>query len=901
MPLEPDQMLSHYRLVEKIGQGGMGEVWRAHDTSLERDVALKLLPESLADDAERLARFDREAKLLASLNHPHIAAIHGLHEQEGTRFLVMELVPGANLRVRLADGPLPPEEAIELARQIAEALEAAHDNGIVHRDLKPENIQVTPEDQVKVLDFGLAKAFAPEPASASASLSPTITADATQAGLILGTAAYMSPEQAKGKAVDRRADIWAFGAVLLEMLTGRMVFGAESVSETLAKVMLAPVGFDALPTETPAPVERLLERCLEREPRRRLRDIGEARVLLEDLQAGRGEPGSAADAAATSVPAFRGRLAIGIIGGILLGAMLTAWALRSPPPEPPSVRRFSIPLEKLGGWRALPQISPDGSHIAYTHGDKLWVREIDRFEPRVLVAMDGVSSPFWSPDSRWIGFTVDDRILKVATEGGEPVQITRHQNEFSSGVSLSWGDNGRIVFTAGAGGISIGGRRTRASSRSTGIYEVSDRGGEATLLHSPMPEIELDLHQPQALPEGRGILFVVHRMERETEKLSGADTLTVLSEGERQIILHLEGRWISNPHYSPSGHVLFNVDGDEIEIWAMPFSLARLEPTGEPFLVVPSGSLPSTSADGTLVYSSAGTFIPRRQLVLFGEQGTVVREIGEPQGALVQPYISPDSRRLAVVAKEGDDFNVWIRDLVRGTNTRLTFESGFNFPGSWLPGGDELFVANDIMTPSARLVIRRADGTGEPVLVHQGPMFVSEASRDGRHVLISVRDDQNDNLMYIRRGEEDAVPVPFLDSSANESAPAISPDGRYVAYQSDESGRGEIYLTGFPSSEGRWQVSRNGGAQARWGSDGKQLFFVAGNALMVVDLEIEPSPRLGKPRTFLSGIKLPRGIRTYAVMPDGSGIIVSRDVEQDDKDLAVPEILVVENWLAEVE
>ena len=898
--VESGNMLAHYRLVEKIGQGGMGEVWKARDTSLERDVAVKLLRESVAADADHLARFHREAKLLASLNHPHIATIYGLHEQEGTRFLAMELVPGVDLRARLVDGPLPPEEAFDLARQVAEALETAHDNGILHRDLKPDNIQVTPEGQAKVLDFGLAKAFAPEPGSAGASLSPTITADATQAGVILGTAAYMSPEQAKGKWVDRRADIWAFGAVLFEMLTGRMVFGAETVSEILAKVMLAPVDWDALPAKTPAPVRALLERCLERDPRRRLRDIGEARVLLEDLQAGRGEPGSAADAAA-SAPAFRGRLAIGIIGGILLGAMLAAWALRSPPPEPPSVRRFSIPLEKLGGRTVLPRISPDGSHIAYTHGDKLWVREIDRFEPRVLVAMDGVSFPFWSPDSRWIGFTVDDRILKVTTDGGEPVQITRHQNEFISGASLSWGDDGRIVFTAGGGGRLSGARRMRASGRSTGIYGVSDRGGKATLLHSPTPEIELDLHQPQALPEGRGILFVVHRMERETDKLSGADTLAVLSEGERQVILHLEGRRISHPHYSSSGHVLFNVDGDENEIWAMPFSLARPEPTGEPFLVVSSGSLPSTSADGTLVYSSAGTFIPKRQLVLFDEQGKIVREIGEPQGGLVQPYISPDSGRLAATVKEGDGFNVWIRDLVRGTNARLTFESGFNLPGSWLPGGDELFVTNDIMTPSARLVIRRADGTGEPTLVHEGPMWISEASPDGRHVLLATRDGLNQNIMYLRRDEEGAVPVPLLDSPANEAAPAVSPDGDYLAYHSDESGRNEVYLTAFPTGAGRWQVSHDGGAHARWSGDGKQLFFVAGDALMVVDLEFEPSPRLDRPRTLLSGVRFPRGIRTYAVMPDGSGVIVSRDVDQIDGDLAVPEILVVENWLAEVE
>ena len=929
--MESGQTLAHYTLVEKIGAGGMGEVWKARDTSLDRDVAIKVLPEDFAADPDRLARFDREAKLLASLNHPHIAAIYGLHEQAASapsagspstssgssveqdspstssgpsggqagsvstgsgrpaeqaaraghavRFLAMELVPGANLRARLTEGPLPVDEAIELARQVADALETAHDSGVVHRDVKPENIQVTPDGQAKVLDFGLAKALLPEGLPGSASMSPTITAG-THDGLILGTAAYMSPEQAKGKSVDRRADIWAFGAVLFEMLGGKMLFGAESVTEVLAAVLTTPVDTGRLPAATPPAVKRLLERCLERDPRRRLRDIGEARLVLEDAQSGHAGPAATSDA---SVPhTGRGVLALSMATSLLVGGILGALVVSNRPQAPRAVRRFPISLESLPGNRAAARISPDGMHIAYTYGPKLWVRSLDRFEPRELVEMEGLSFPCWSPDSRWLAFAQRDRLFKIPLEGGQPVPILRHQSSIQSRSSMSWGEDGNLVFTAGEGSI----------------LQVSANGGEVTTLHEPTDQ-EQYLNDPVHLPGDRGILFVVHRIPSSDITGVGADTLAVFDGRERHVVLQMEGRTLRGPYYSPSGHVLFTVEADEsTQIWAVPFSPDSLQATGDPFVVAPSGMQPTASVDGTLVYSSADLFVPRRQLVVLDDQGELVREVGEPQGAMAQPYFSPDGRSIALIVKDDDRFETHVQELDRDGSTRITFGLGFNVPGGWFPDGEELLIVEALGTEQSKISRMRADGTGATPVAEIAGVWTPELSRDGRELVLIVRRGGGQDIWRLSL-DGDARPEPFLETPALESAPALSPDGRYLAYVSDESGRNAVYITRYPSGEGRWQVSRAGGIWPRWSSDGDRLYFVRVDQLLVVDVELHPTPRIGKSRTVVSGWNLPQAVRIHEPMPDGSGILIGREQQRPEADDRAPEIYLVENWLSE--
>ena len=872
MSVSPGRMLSHYRLIEKIGEGGMGLVWKALDTTLDREVAVKILPDVFSDHPERLARFEREAKLLASLNHPNIAVIHGLHEADGLRFLAMELVSGEDLAQRLARGPLPLEEALRTAKQVAEALETAHENGVIHRDLKPANIQLTPDGQVKVLDFGLAKAFEADPASTGTSptMSPTLTSAGTVAGMILGTAAYMSPEQARGQAVDKRSDIWAFGSVLYEMLTGRQAFAGDTVSDTLAGVLKIDPDWDALPAGTPRRIRRLLARCLHKDPKQRLHDVADVRIVIEEALSGAPEEDVAIEAAPQPGIARRERVVwIGALVLVAAAAGVLAWMLK--PANPPPLRKFELAIQNLeGGYPVPPVISPDGSRLAYIAESKLWVRDLDQLESREVAGSDGARAPFWSPDGAFVAYAANGKLWKVPAEAGQSILICDLPGTLDAGA---WGPEDRIVFTPSTGPM----------------YEVSARGGDPRALLETEQEKETDFHKPHFLPDG-SILFAVHRFE-------GIDTLAVYDGKQRKVLLQVEGARLDRPLYSPTGHILYHRATSNDGVWAAPFSVAKLELTGEPFMVAPAGNWPSASTDGTLIYMrGAGTSVG--QLVWVDRQGKVEGNIGQPQPGLVLfPAISPNQRRVAVAANENENWDVWIHDADRGTRTRLTFDPAQEFSSDWSAAGERLVYSSGQIPSNFDLLTRAADGTGDRSTLTAG--YYPTVSPDGKLAAYTLRGEETqDDLWYVPL-DGDPEPTVFLQTPAREREPQLSPDGRYLAYSSDESGRSEIYLKKFPGGEGKWQVSVDGGRYPRWSRTSGELFFRNEDTLMVVEVSTEPSVMLGTPRELFSG--RPNGLlfqpaRRYDVAADGQRFVM---VQQVGESVEAPGITVVENWFAE--
>ena len=884
MSLPSGARLGPYQVIAPLGAGGMGEVYRATDTRLGRDVALKLLPPEFASDPDRLARFEREAKLLASLQHPNVATLFGLEETDGRRVLAMELVAGEDLRERLVRGPIPVDEALDVAKQIAEALEDAHEHGIVHRDLKPANVKLTPDGKVKVLDFGLAKAWSgdshPVSGSGALSQSPTLAHTGTAAGLILGTAAYMSPEQARGKAVDKRADIWAFGVVLFEMLTGRRLFDGETVTDVLAAVVTREPDYAGLPVALPPAVRQLLQRCLRKDPKRRLRDIGEARVALDEAASG-GDAGASgvAQAGAPDKPAaaWRRVLPWAVAAFALALAGLGQW--RAPRPQLPALRKLTIPIRDLQvGIPTPPALSPDGRRIAYVAGHDLWLRDLDQLEPRKLAASVSPTFPFWSPDSGQVAFIADQKLWRVAAVGGQPVLVaeaTFPRGGFTPGGV--WLPDDTIVFAPAANG--------------TGLVAVPARGGAFTTLLERGPD-ESDFHKPSLLPGGGGIVFVVDP----NQGLS--DSIAALSGGKRKTILQEPGQELNAPVYSPSGHLLFvreNREGSagwSSAIWAAPFSLETLETTGAPFPVAQHAHWPSLGADGTLVYAQ-----PRAaplELVFLGADGRSLRTIGPPLAFGRSVAISPDGTRVAASGPEG----IFVRDLRRGTHTRLTFDDRTYRDVVWHPDGETaLFRAQQGGNP-VEIVAKRADGSGEPRTLAQGEW--PSLSPDGKWVMFQVLHPGTGGDLYYLPFDGSAKPAPFLEDSAHATTTAFSPDGRFVAItaQAPGSDRSEIFLRPFPPAEGVWQVSSSGGARPRWSRAGDRLFYLQGNDLMEVEVKLGKTPWLGTPRARIEGgpARLLFGVG-YDVAPDGSGFVAIREVE--DPKATIPALTVVQSWFEE--
>jgi len=885
MPLAAGQQILQYRLDSPIGQGGMGVVWRAHDDSLGRDVALKFLPDQLTGDPERLARLEREARLLASLNHPHVASIFGFHQAEGARFLAMELVEGEDLSQRLAHGPVPVAEAVPLALQVAEALEHAHEKGVIHRDLKPANIKLSASAGAKVLDFGLAKAIEGDPAAARSgsalSHSPTITGGMTAANVLLGTAAYMSPEQARGQLADRRADIWAFGVVLMEMLTGRRLFDGETISDTLAAVLRSEPDFAALPAETPPRVRALLRRCLERDPKRRLRDIGEARILLDEVV--RGVPDAAAPAA--TAPPARGIAWLPVAAALAIGAIGAFLAARStgPPPAEIAHRKFLVEIDTSSAVPQDPEISPDGRFIAGLVGGRLAIRDLERFESRSFPVEPNAQAIFWSPDSRDLGYFTGNKVVRISATDGRRQVLSDTRAEFTGGSGGFWSPRGVIVCS-------------RADS--AGILEISERGGDPRVLFATDPKLEGDLHEPMELPGGRGIVFVSHTLHQ------GPSQLCLWARGERRVLLDLADQSISNPRYSPSGHLVFHRAPNTPGIWALPFSLDRLEPTGEPFLVAADASLPSVSRDGSLCYRPARVTGSSQLVWLDRESGTLA-PIGEPATRAGFTFaVDPTGPRVVRAEEESSGLDLWIYDYARATRTRLTFDPGDEDYPDWSPDGR--FITYSYRSPNCSVAecwyaLRRpADGSGRvDTLGRNGavPFFTS----DGRDVLFAGF-RQSGAIWDLTRAPADGAGKPGVVLPGNPRAigAVVSPDGTLLAYSSNESERFEIYLTRYPSLEGRWQVSTSGGQWPRWSPKGDLLHFCNGDQVMEVEVRGGATITLGNPRElavrphmgpFVFGLDM-----TFAVSPDRRRVLTARTPAAGRTS---PALALVQNWPAE--
>jgi serine/threonine-protein kinase len=846
--------LGHYRMRDKLGAGGMGEVYRATDSRLNRDVAIKVLPEAFANDPDRMARFQREAQVLASLSHPSIASIFGLEEDGGRRALVMELVEGEDLSARLARGPIPPEEALLLALPIAEGLEAAHERGIIHRDLKPANIKLTPDGRVKILDFGLAKALEGSPAAAAtaaASQSPTLSLAATQAGIILGTAAYMSPEQASGTVADKRADVWSFGVVLFEMLSGRRLFDGETVSHTLADVLRADIDWSRLPAATPPAIVRLLRRCLERDVKRRLRDIGEARIAIEEHVAA---SGSSLAAAALAPPPVAGqppaRRSIALPWAIAAAAVLVAaaslgvWLGGAPAPNAPRMH-VDVKLTDDPLWTELGSavvLSPDGTRLAYVVGTEsrrqLVIRPLGQLNGSVVaegtVGETAPYNPFFSPDGEWIAYVTSTELRKVPISGGTPMTLCP-VNRSRGGT---WTPDDTIVFAAGPDG---------------GLFQIPATGG------APKPLTTLDADRkeathrwPHALPDGRAVIFTSH-----TQSLGSFDDATiealVLATGERRIV-HTGG---SYARYVPSGHIVYVNKGT---LFAAPFDAGRLEVTGNPAPVVQNittadaeGSAQySFSSAGLLAYVRGGPLVPRYPIAWVDRDGRTSKLLDE-EGTYANPRLSPDGRRLSLTVLRDGNWDIFVYDLDRDVSTRLTFDEGADTEQIWSPDSQELIFSSS-RDGADSLYRKPSDGSRAEVQAGKmsTSMWATSWSPDGRQVTFVTAIPNFD--VGVLTLEADEQPEMVLNSPFGESDGAFSPDGRWLAYSSNESGQQEVYVRPYPSGGGRWQISSNGGAYPRWAGTGRELFYRSESGIMAVSIEAAGDGlRTGRARQLFSG------------------------------------------------
>ena len=883
MSLEAGTRFGSFEIVAPLGAGGMGEVWRARDTRLGRDVALKLVGEAFTADPERLGRFEREARLLASLHHPHVAVLYGQEEAAGRRALVMELVEGPTLADRLTAGGVPLGEALSLAGQIAEALEHAHAHGIVHRDLKPANVKVTPEGQVKVLDFGLGRLLAGEAGPDADPLSsPTLTRPDTRAGTILGTAPYMSPEQARGQAVDRRTDIWAFGVILFEMLTGARLFRGETTSDVLAAVLKTEVEWDRLPKATPPAARRLLRRCLERDPRERLHDFADARIEIE--QAGREL--ERPESSGIDVPARRpwpAALPWGIAVLAVAAAAAVAVARRTAP-TPARVSRLVLPLQPrpltMGGFA----LSPDGARLAYVADGRIHVRPLAGDQPTALAEARG-SRPFFSPDGTWIGFVGADELLcRVPASGGPVVRLTDPPHRVGQ---CTWIPDDTILCTQ------------PSSGRPGELLRIPARGGPPLPVATGEAAAREDLRWPHVLPGGRAVLLTIP-----SPAGGSVDDATIVAQrldtGERLVLL----RGGTQGVYAPTGHLVF---GRGSSLLAVPFDPRTLTLRGAPSPVqehvsrdTVQGGRYALAADGTLVYNPETA--DERPLLWVDRRGSATR-IATPAHTFLDPRFSPDGSRIAVQGADGDN-DVWLYDVARGALTRLTFDPGEDETPVWSPDGTWIAWAAQRSSRPRQVMRRRADGSGgEQVVWTTGAhVHLHDWSSDGAYLLATLDAEAAGRdvwLIPVARGEA----RPLLNGPFEEANPRFSPDGRWLTYSSNESGRFEVYVLRARERDGKVQVSVGGGDRALWTAEGREIVYRSADGHVTgVAFARGPDglPRVGRPVPLFPDVYGAATGRTshpdYDVEPGGTGFVMLGGREGG----ATAELGVVLNWFEEL-
>ncbi len=890
MSLAAGTRLGPYEVTAQIGVGGMGEVYQATDTKLKRLVAIKVLPEAVAADTDRLARFQREAEVLASLNHPHIAAIYGLEDAGGAKALVMELVEGEDLAERLTRGAIPVDEAIAIAKQIAEALEEAHEHGIIHRDLKPANVKVREDGTVKVLDFGLAKALEPAGTSSSPDLSqsPTLASPAmSQAGIILGTAAYMSPEQARGKVVDRRADVWAFGVELYEMLTGGRAFPGEDMTDTLAAVVRSEPSWDALPAALSPTLRVYLLRCLHKDPKQRLGDIRNMRLALEgafDVTS----PQAVESVGAEETPWRRTRSwALPALVAVTSG--IAVWNLKPTPPQPAlPVSRTVVALQ--ADETILPNalgpltLSPDGSLMVYAAqvGNdpvRLYLRRMDSLEHTALSGTDGADSPFLSPDGQWLGFFAGRELKKVPITGGTALTICSTADR---GMGARWGPDDHIIFG------SVGG---------SGLLRVSAEGG------TPEPLTSRDAGSqgvwqgwPEILPGGQEVLFA-------TATGSDSDVAIVaqrLDTGERKVLM--QGG--STPRYASTGHLVYNQAGT---VMAVPLDLDRLEVSGSPVPVVEGVRSPSDalraghfaiSRTGTLAYIAGSAEESMSRLVWVDRQG-VAEPLSAPPRSYEFPRVSPDGQWVAAGIAE-DETHVWVYEILRTRLTRQTFGPGNNTVPQWSHDGKRFAFVSTREGPPLSIFWQLADGGGGLERLTTSDYQTSPASFSPDGQLLAFIEDHPEAGRAIRvmRLEGREVET-FLQSGYEETAPKFSPDGNWMVYTSTESGRREVYVQPYPGPGGKWQISSDGGQEPVWNPQGGELFYRSGNRIMAVAVETDDGFAAGTPRMLFAGPYQPTdaSFPWYDVSPDGQRFLM---LEPVGSQAGGTQIVVVQNWVEEL-